>query len=328
MTTVALQRQATKRLRMSGEQVMKIAEGLYQRGFLSYPRTETDCFPDGFDFTSLVAAQADAGAPWSAYARSLLQENKFQMPKRGKNNDHAHSPIHPTKAAPDLQGQEAQIYELVTRHFLACCSEDAKGAQTTVEMELNGERFACTGLTILEKNYLDVYIYERWTDKNIPSFREGERLTPDAVEMKEGHTTPPSLLTEADLIKLMDRNGIGTDATIAQHIQNIQDRQYAVKNGMYFSPTNLGHALLEAYIQIGYDLGKPAGRAATEADMKLIERGMKSREQVVAETLATYRAILETAMARSDEMEQVRESCTFAILLCVTPSNVGAPKAL
>lgn len=282
---------------------MHVAESLYNRGLLSYPRTETDSFPDGFDFRSLITLQAN-GQPWSDYAQGLL-DGRFVTPKKGKNNDHAHSPIHPTNAALDLQGHEKAIYELVTRHFLATCSADAKGAETVVDMELGGERFTCKGLQILEKNYLDVYVYERWSDKNIPVFAEGEQLTPDAVEMKQGITTPPNLLTEADLIKLMDQNGIGTDATIAQHIQTIQDRCYAQKQGIYFSPTNLGTALLEAYVTIGHELGKPAGRAATEAAMKAIERGAKTKDEVVQATLNEYRAILESAMENGDVMEQV-----------------------
>jgi hypothetical protein len=66
------------------------------------------------------------------------------------------------------------------------------------------------GLTVLARNYLDVYIYDKWNGKVIPDFEEGEEFEPTVCEMKEGQTSCPSYLTEADLVTLMDKNGIGT----------------------------------------------------------------------------------------------------------------------
>lgn len=66
-----------------------------------------------------------------------------------------------------------------------------------------------TGLIVLARNYLDVYPYDKWTGKEIPDFREGEEFKPTSCEIKEGQTTSPTLLTEADLVTLMDKNGIG-----------------------------------------------------------------------------------------------------------------------
>lgn len=66
-----------------------------------------------------------------------------------------------------------------------------------------------TGLVVLARNYLDVYPYDRWATSTIPDFHIGETFVPDVCELKEGQTTSPSLLTEADLVSLMDKNGIG-----------------------------------------------------------------------------------------------------------------------
>jgi len=164
------------------------------------------------------------------YASKLTGPNsKFREPKRGKNSDQAHTAIHPTKSGAGLNGQERAVYELVARYFLACCSDDAKGSETIVKLELGGEEFSLTGLVIHELNYLEVYVYEKWSDKDIPSFVLGEKLKPKSLTVDAGVTTAPELLTERDLITLMDKNGIGTDATIAQHITKIQDRGYVTK---------------------------------------------------------------------------------------------------
>ncbi|GJC95182.1 DNA topoisomerase [Colletotrichum higginsianum] len=227
LTTVELQKAATRLLRMSGQQAMTVAEGLYNKGFISYPRTETDRFDKGIDLKALVRKQTPDNR-WGEYAQGLLDGN-FQQPREGKHDDKAHPPIHPvTYAAPTvLNADERQLYEYVVRRFLACCSEDAKGLATDVEILYGEETFHARGLVVLERNYLDVFVYEKWNDSaQLPQFAPGEIFQPTEAMMTDGKTSPPGYLTEADLIALMDANGIGTDATMAEHIQKIQDREY------------------------------------------------------------------------------------------------------
>jgi len=121
----------------------KIAEKLYQQGFLSYPRTETDQFDSQFDFMSLINKQVVDPA-WGTFAQSLGQSG-FSTPRKGKHDDKAHPPIHPTAHAGVLVGDEKKVYEYITRRFLACCSKDAEGWQTTVEAVCGGEAFATSG---------------------------------------------------------------------------------------------------------------------------------------------------------------------------------------
>ncbi|KAK6079226.1 DNA topoisomerase [Seiridium cupressi] len=228
LTTVELQKLATRFLRMSGQQAMTAAENLYNKGFISYPRTETDRFDSGMNLRALVQKQTTDNR-WGDFAQNLVAGG-FNQPRQGRNDDKAHPPIHPiTYAAPSvLQNEhEKKIYELVVRRFLACCSEDAKGMATDIDILYGEEAFHAHGVVVLERNYLDVYVYEKWTGTvQLPRFAVGERFEPFEALMTEGKTTAPSYLTEADLIALMDANGIGTDATMAEHIQKIQDRQY------------------------------------------------------------------------------------------------------
>ena len=125
-----------------------------------------------------------------------------------------------------------------------------------------------------EKNYLTVFIYDKWVGHHIPNFEEGEEFEPTVCEIREGRTSKPNYLTEADLVTLMDKNGIGlslrdrwkiscansspsvgTDATIAQHIQTIIDRDYVIERmegGVkYLVPSTLGIGLIEGYNRIG-----------------------------------------------------------------------------
>lgn len=107
---------------------------------------------------------------------------------------------------------------------MACVSRDAVGSETIVNALIADEEFTATGLVIHERNYLEVYIYDNWSGKEIHPYQQGEQFDPTELAMKEGTTTAPAMLTEAELIALMDKHGIGTDATHAEHINTIKER--------------------------------------------------------------------------------------------------------
>lgn len=228
LTTVELQKMGSKYLRMDSQRVMTIAEKLYTSGWISYPRTETDQFDKGMDLRKLVEKQQPS-TNWGAYAAGLMNGG-FRQPRSGRNNDQAHPPIHPVNfVAPSAlaDDEERRVYEFVVRRFLACCSEDAKGEGTDVEIDWGGEAFRTHGLIVLQRNYLDVYPYDKWeSSQQLPQFTMGETFEPKEAKMLDGKTSAPGYLTEPELIALMEANGIGTDATMAEHIAKIKERKY------------------------------------------------------------------------------------------------------
>ncbi|KAH9008050.1 DNA topoisomerase, partial [Lactarius deliciosus] len=281
-----------------------IAEHLYQQGFLSYPRTETDQYDPQFDFMSLIAKQVvDPG--WGGFASNLQDRGGFTQPRRGKNNDQAHPPIHPTAHAGNLAGDEKRVYEFITRRFLACCSKDALGFETVVDVVYGGEEFFAKvrRLIILERNYLDVYPYDKWQGKELPDFEEGATFVPSVCELRDGTTTKPTLLTEADLVGIMDKNGIGTDATIAQHIDTIINREYVIPRMegavKYLVPSTLGIGLVNGYNDIGFDrsLSKPQLRRETERNMIAVCQGTKSKNDMIVEAVEQYKDMFVRARA-------------------------------
>ncbi|KAJ8076355.1 DNA topoisomerase [Marasmius tenuissimus] len=309
LTTVELQKAGSRLLKLSPKKVLDIAEKLYQQGFLSYPRTETDQYDAQFDFHSLIEKQRVDPA-WGQFASSL-REGEFTAPRKGKNNDKAHPPIHPTAHAGNLAGDEKKVYEYITRRFLASCSKDAKGWQTTVEVICGDEFFAATGLTVTERNYLQVYPYEKWNDNELPDFEEGNEFEPSVCELREGQTSKPNYLTEADLVTLMDKNGIGTDATIAQHIETIVSREYVVEQyegaTKYLLPSTLGIGLVDGYSQMNLNhtsLSKPLLRRETERRMVKVGLGQTSKEVMMQESLEQYRAMYEIVQREFDKVRQ------------------------
>ncbi|KAK9765124.1 DNA topoisomerase, variant 3 [Basidiobolus ranarum] len=304
LTTVELQKSGTRFLKISSDRIMTVAESLYNRGFISYPRTETDQFETNFQLMPLIEKQT-SDPQWGAYARRLVA-GEFNFPRKGKNNDKAHPPIHPTAWAGNLTGEEKKIYEFIVRRFLACCSENAKGHETVVEISIADEIFTTKGLMIIARNYLEVYPYDRWSGNTIPVFSEGEQFMPDSLEMSEGKTSPPSLLTEADLISVMDKNGIGTDATIHEHIKKVLDRGYAFKEENFFVPSTLGIALVEGYDMIDFEmsLSKPFLRREMEINMKKICEGLQTKEIVIRRGVGMYRDVFIKSNDQCFKLEQ------------------------
>ncbi|NWJ08096.1 TOP3A topoisomerase, partial [Crypturellus undulatus] len=303
LDTVELEKLASRKLKINAKETMRLAEKLYTQGFISYPRTETNIFPKELNLSGLVQQQTQ-DPNWGAFAQRILEQGG-PTPRSGTKSDQAHPPIHPTKYTANLQGNEQRLYEFIVRHFLACCSQDAKGQETTVEIDIANERFIAQGLMILARNYLEVYPYERWSDKVIPVYQRGSRFQPTTVEMVDGETSPPSLLTEADLIALMEKHGIGTDATHAEHIETIKLRMYVgLTADQRFLPGHLGMGLVEGYDSMGYEMSKPDLRAELEADLKLICEGKKDKLVVLQQQVQKYKQVFIEAVARANKLDE------------------------
>ena len=184
---------------------MEIMEKLYNKGFISYPRTETNVFNPTINLKKFVQ-ELTKSEVMGDFANKVLSGEMFKGPRNGKQDDKAHPPIHPVKVAykNELGLDEWRIYELVARHFLACISKDAVGSETKVECFIGGEYFHTKGLIIEELNWLEIFTYDKWSDSYLPPFQKGEEFEPSAITMQEGETQAPTPLTESDLIGKMD----------------------------------------------------------------------------------------------------------------------------
>uniref|UniRef100_A0AAZ3P0D1 DNA topoisomerase n=1 Tax=Oncorhynchus tshawytscha TaxID=74940 RepID=A0AAZ3P0D1_ONCTS len=308
LDTVEMEKLVSRKLRIGAKETMKIAEKLYTQGLISYPRTETNLFPKDLALGPLVEHQTHSPS-WGAFARGVMEQPGGPNPRQGTKTDQAHPPIHPIKYTNTLQytnrGNEQRVYEFIVRHFLACVSLDAVGQETVVEVEMAHERFSANGLMIIRRNYLDVYPYDRWSTKVIPVYEQGSQFQPSAIEMLDGQTSPPQLLTEADLISLMEKHGIGTDATHADHIETIKSRMYVgLTADQRFLPGELGMGLVEGYNSMGYEMSKPHLRAELEADLKLVSEGRKDKQSVLRHHIHKYKTVFVESVQKAKRLDE------------------------
>jgi DNA topoisomerase-3 len=286
LNTVELLKLASKNLGIGPHAAMRAAEHLYLSGYLSYPRTESTAYPKSFDIREALAIQRDH-PEWGRYADILLSTG-YCTPRQGHDAGD-HPPITPVGLAVDLSGDNQRIYELVSRHFLATVSNDAIYLQTKAKFRLNNatnsmisEEFIVVGKRELDPGYLEVYGESRGDDlAEIPDFKKDTRYLLNAVHVRGAHTSAPGYLTESELIGLMEKHGIGTDASIPTHINNIMTRNYvSLGQNRTLVPTDLGVVLVHGYLRIDPDLVLPDVRAAIESFCNFIAKGTATKDHV------------------------------------------------
>jgi DNA topoisomerase IA len=321
LNTVALLKACSKALGIGPHAAMQTAERLYLSGYLSYPRTESSAYPQSFDIAETLQQQV-GDARWSSYVRALLREGHNKSRGGVDMGDHPPITPCRAAGQGELSGDMARVYEFVVRHFIASVSQDAVWRCTRVDfaVEALGDKgsFILRGKQLVTPGFLVVLLHKEYGDdadsgreegdedeeeRAIPEFTKGEVMrlinapststsTKVAVssgqparatlDVKEKITTPPSHLTESELIGLMEKNGIGTDASIATHIENIQKRNYVnLASGRRLLPSRLGLVLVQGYHQIDSSLVLPRVRSDIEDQCNMIAKGLASREEVV-----------------------------------------------
>ncbi|VDP82446.1 unnamed protein product [Echinostoma caproni] len=173
------------------------------------------------------------------------------------------------------------------------------------------EQFTVTGTKVIDPGYTRVLTWQSVEEKTLPdaALIRGARLTlADEPTLIEGQTGPPDYLTEAELITAMERHGIGTDASIPTHIENIVQRAYVqLISGRRLQPTPLGIVLVHGYQAIDPELVLPHMRRAVEEQLNYIARGQAQFEQVLQFVTAIFAAKYRYFVERISAMDQLFE---------------------
>jgi DNA topoisomerase III len=165
---------ASKTFGMSAHDTMHIAEHLYLRGFITYPRTESTTYSSNFNFDEILTQHA-AHPDWGYYASALLRGEGLSKPKKGVDAGD-HPPITPVLSArkDDLGDREWKLYQFITRTFLGSISEDAIFDQVRVLFKVGpNEVFKLKGVVLKKPGFLEVMTWQLGADKEIPIYKVG-----------------------------------------------------------------------------------------------------------------------------------------------------------
>src|SRR3954449_12332041 len=279
--TTAFTTDASSRLGIAPSRAMRLAEDLYMDGFISYPRTDNTVYPPSLNSRELVRSlvripEFEAAAP-------LLDGDL--TPTRGKKENTDHPPIYPTQALhPNaLDGPKRRVYELVVRRFLATFSSPMITESTRADIEAGSQPYFVRGSVVVDPGFAGIYTYARSSDEEIPALAEGQTLDLDGEPwIVDKETQPPSRISQAKLIEMMEERGLGTKATRADIIQKLFDRGYVYGNPPV--PSETGMALYEAFKNFVPAMATPEMTAQLEAEMDRIAAGEMTKGAVVGES--------------------------------------------
>ena len=254
-TTSTLQQEAARKLGFSASHTMRVAQGLYEDGLITYMRT------DGIDMAP-EAVSAARRAIQNRYDAGYVPDRPRQYTSKIKNAQEAHEAIRPTDfdRARAASGDYGRLYELIYNRALASQMASARLERTTVELSDGAGRavLRATGQVVLFPGYLALYEEgrdERTEDEEgarMPSLSRGDVPAKTGVEATQSFTQPPPRYSEASLVKRLEELGIGRPSTYAATLQTLKDREYVRVEKGRFVPEESGR-LVTAFLERFFD---------------------------------------------------------------------------
>ncbi|MEB3335548.1 MAG: type I DNA topoisomerase [Cyanobacteriota bacterium] len=279
-TTSTLQQEANRKLRLSARDTMRTAQALYERGFITYMRTDSVHLSD-------QAIQAARGCVTSKYGKDYLSPAPRQFQTKARNAQEAHEAIRPageafrTPSDTGLDGRDLALYELIWKRTVASQMADARLTLLSVDLEAANATFRASGKRIDFPGFFRAYV-EGSDDPDaalegqevlLPTLEVGEAPQCKAVEALGHQTQPPARYSEAALVKTLEREGIGRPSTYASIIGTIQDRGYATLQNNALIPSFTAFAVTALLEQHFPDLVDPSFTARMETSLDDISAG-------------------------------------------------------
>ena len=288
--TSTLQQEASRKLRLSAQTTMRVAQRLYENGYITYMRTDSTTLSE----SALTAARSQARA---LYGENYVPAQPRRYERRVKNAQEAHEAIRPSgdtfrtpqQVARDLSRDEHALYELIWIRTIASQMKDAEGQTVTMRIvgtSSSGEdaEFGASGTVITFRGFLAAYEEGRdesdagdEDERRLPNLAEGDPAQLVKLDPQGHETNPPPRYTEATLVRTLEELGIGRPSTYAAIMGTILDRGYVFKKGTALVPSFLAFSvvgLLEQHFGRLVDYGFTA---SMEDDLDRIAAGEEER---------------------------------------------------
>ncbi len=289
--TATLQQEASRKLRFSAQTTMRVAQRLYEAGYITYMRTDSTTLSE----SAIAAARAQVA---ELFGEDFVPARPRQYGRAVANAQEAHEAIRPAgdtfrtpkELADELNRDELALYDLVWKRTLASQMEDARGQTVSLRIGATsaaGEdvEFGASGTVITFRGFLAAYEpgKDEPTDDDeervLPQLTVGEQITLVSLEPDEHATVPPARYTEPTLVRALEERGIGRPSTYAAILSTIVDRGYVFKKGTALVPTFVAFSvvnLLERHFAqlVDFDF-----TARMEDDLDRIAAGDQARNE-------------------------------------------------
>lgn len=289
------------RLGIAPARAMRIAESLYTRGYISYPRTDNTVYQRSISLKSVL--QKLKNSAFSKEVEMVLSQEKI-VPSRGRNEATDHPPIYPVAAAKqgELKGEFEKIYELIVRRFLATLYREGKKEVRNARISVNGVIFVSHGSRVTDPGWLALYPYRKVKEEELPDLEVGEKVAVKKIDLIEDATKPPPRYDLANLLKTMEELMLGTKSTRHDIIEKLQSRGFIEGNPV--RPTPLGSGLITSVRDVNGRIADPEMTATLEKDMDLIAAGKTSKATVTDESKKMLGQVLAEFMRNKDAIKE------------------------
>lgn len=256
-TTSTLQQEAARKLNFSAKQTMMVAQKLYERGFITYMRT------DSLNLAQSALAQAQEVIKKQFGDKYSLQTPRY-FTKKSKGAQEAHEAIRPTNLAllpTELKSvgvaRANDLYDLIWKRTLASQMQQAIFDKTAVDIEAGNYQFRANGQVVKFDGFIRAYTEGTDEDSNqddvvegmLPELSVGETLKLNALNSNQHFTQPPARYTDASLVKTLEAAGVGRPSTYAPTLSTIQERGYVIKEDNKYRPTEEGELVTDMLVE-------------------------------------------------------------------------------
>jgi len=302
-TTSTLQQTAFRKFLWPGKQTMRTAQNLYERGLITYHRT------DSLNLSDLALGTA------KKFITKNFGENYYQFRKhkaKGRVQE-AHEAIRPTypETTPEklesqakLDKYQAKLYQLIWQRFIACQMAPAIFDATIVDIQAKNYTFRATGQTMKFDGLLKVYLLQLSEEAQLPVLKKEEALELVKLSPKQHFTQPAPRYNEASIIKALEAEGIGRPSTYAPIISTIQGRNYIEKDEKrYFKPTEIGTVVNDLLVKHFPKIVDIKFTAKMEDEFDEIAQGQIKWKKVIEEFYDPFSKNLEKKYETVDKKE-------------------------
>ncbi len=271
LNTTSFLREAAS-IGFSSMNAMRIAESLYLKGVISYPRTDNQKYPNTINIKKIVNSLKE-------YKQYFKYLNKELKPTAGKETKD-HPPIHPTGEKTELTNDEKKIYDLIVKRFLATLSNPCVQEKTKLKIKIGEHIFEANGIKFIEKGWRGIIPSK---EKILPDIEEGDVLKIKKIECLEKETQPPNRYGHGTIIKIMSDLNLGTKSTRPTIIQKLINRSYILPLKS-LTPTPLAISVINTLSKYATLITEPEMTRSLEEKMKCIEEGKVKKDEVVRES--------------------------------------------
>lgn len=294
----------TRNLKIPANTALKTMNELYLNKIISYPRTDSDVYKPHFNHKGILD-KFTSHSQLGKYSLTLVQ-NRRMRPTRGKKDAGDHPPITPleslevnsTKLENNLQ---KKVYNLLTRHYLALFGEDAIESTQILNLSIKDEPFRSQRVSLISKGFLEIAPFLK------PKYEEeiqisSKKIAVEEITLNQKETKPPPRYTDTSLLKLMEKNHLGTKSTRPQIIYILQKRQVINRVKYQYFITDLGKFLVEILIKIWLPFLKPDFTKMIEEKLEDIKEKREKMHNVVYEIRIEFLKLFDKFLANKHDI--------------------------